>query len=87
MIPNEPPWIVEIDGVQFATPETVLLLLKAVIEVRDQLEAENEALMAWQRAARKQYPELEKLIAAIAPNGEAETIEIVDPPRMWNPDE
>ena len=44
MIPNEPPWIVEIDGVQFAAPEAVLLLLKAVSEERDKLEAENEAL-------------------------------------------
>ena len=37
MIPNEPPWIVEIDGIQFAAPEAVLLLLKAVSEERDSL--------------------------------------------------
>jgi len=44
MIPNEPPWIVEIDGTQFAAPESVLLLLKAVSEERDELEEENEVL-------------------------------------------
>ena len=44
MIPSEAPRIVEIDGTKFAAPEAVLLLLKAVSEERDQLEAENEAL-------------------------------------------
>lgn len=51
------------------------------------LKAENETLLAWQRAARKQHPDLEKLIAAIEPKGEGEVIEIVNPPKMWNPNE
>ena len=46
MIPNESPWIVEIDGIQFAAPEAVLLLLKAVSEERD-------SLLAVARAAAK----------------------------------
>lgn len=36
---NEPPWVVEIDGLKFATPEAVVILLKAVSEERDDLEA------------------------------------------------
>ena len=44
MIPSEPPWTVEIDGISFATPESVLMLLKAVSEERDELESENDAL-------------------------------------------
>lgn len=36
---NEPPWVVEIDGIKFATPEAVVILLKAVSEERDDLEA------------------------------------------------
>ena len=34
---NDPPWVVEIDGIKFATPEAVVLLLKAVSEERDEL--------------------------------------------------
>ena len=45
-IQNEPPWIVEIEGVKFATPELVCLLLQDVSEERDQLEEEKEALRA-----------------------------------------
>jgi hypothetical protein len=44
IIPNEPPWVVEIDGIKFATPEAVVLLLKAVSEERDTLEKATEAL-------------------------------------------
>jgi hypothetical protein len=40
VIQNEPPWVVEIEGVKFATPELVCLLLQDVSEERDQLEAE-----------------------------------------------
>ena len=52
-----------------------------------QVEKENEILMAWQRAARREYPDLKKLIAAIAPKDETKMIEIVDPPKTWNPNE
>ncbi len=34
---SDPPWVVEIDGIKFATPEAVVLLLKAVSEERDEL--------------------------------------------------
>ena len=44
MIPSEPPWIVEIDGIKFAAPEIVLLLLKAVSEERDELKEGNAKL-------------------------------------------
>ena len=44
IIPNEPPWIVEIDGISYATPEAVVLLLKAVSEERDTLERATEKL-------------------------------------------
>ena len=40
---SEPPWVVEIDGIKFATPEAVVLLLKAVSEERDTLEAKLKA--------------------------------------------
>ena len=40
VIQQEPPWVVEIEGVKFATPELVCLLLQDVSEERDQLEAE-----------------------------------------------
>ena len=40
---NDPPWVVEIDGIKFATPEAVVLLLKSVSEERDEL---REALGA-----------------------------------------
>ena len=53
MIPSEPPWIIEIDGIQFAAPEAVLLLLKAVSEERDQLEGENEVLKTELRGERE----------------------------------
>ena len=46
MIPNEPPGIIEIEGIKFATPEPVAFLLKAVSEERDDLNAENEKLIA-----------------------------------------
>ena len=46
MIPSEPPWIVEIDGTQFAAPESVLLLLKAVSEERDKLKKKNSQARA-----------------------------------------
>jgi len=46
IIPNEPPWIVEIDGVSYATPEAVVLLLKAVSEERDALEEDIIILRA-----------------------------------------
>ena len=36
---NDPPWVVEIDGVKFATPEAVVILLQSVSEERDALEA------------------------------------------------
>jgi hypothetical protein len=36
-IPSEPPWVVEIEGVKFVTPELVCLLLQEVSEERDQL--------------------------------------------------
>ncbi len=39
---NDPPWVVEIDGIKFTTSEAVFLLLKAVSEERDALEAELE---------------------------------------------
>ena len=45
-IPNEPPWIVEIDGVSYATPEAVVLLLKAVSEERDTLKNAADRLSA-----------------------------------------
>ena len=41
---NDPPWVVEIDGIKFATPEAVVLLLQAVSEERDEL---REALRGW----------------------------------------
>ena len=43
-IPNEAPWVVEIDGIKFAAPEAVVLLLKAVSEERDALEKATDAL-------------------------------------------
>ena len=39
---NDPPWVVEIDGIKFTTSEAVFLLLKAVSEERDALEAQLE---------------------------------------------
>jgi hypothetical protein len=44
VIQNEPPWIVEIEGEKFATPELVCLLLQDVSEERDQLKAEKKTL-------------------------------------------
>ena len=41
---SDPPWVVEIDGIKFATPEAVVLLLKAVSEERDELEARVQRL-------------------------------------------
>lgn len=34
---NDPPCVVEIDGVKFATPEAVVILLQSVSEERDAL--------------------------------------------------
>ena len=34
---NDPPWVVEIDGIKFATPEAVVILLQSVSEERDEL--------------------------------------------------
>ena len=44
VIQNEPPWVVEIEGIKFVTPEMVCLLLQDVSEERDQLEAEKKVL-------------------------------------------
>ena len=44
IIQKEPPWIVEIEGVRFAVPELVCLLLQDVSEERDLLKAENKRL-------------------------------------------
>ena len=41
---NDPPWVVEIDGIKFATPEAVVILLQSVSEERDALEAQVVAL-------------------------------------------
>ena len=41
---SDPPWVVEIDGIKFATPEAVVLLLKAVSEERDALREALERL-------------------------------------------
>lgn len=41
---NDPPWVVDIDGIKFATPEAVVILLEAVSEERDALQ---EALELW----------------------------------------
>ena len=41
-IPTDPPWVVEIDGVKFATPSAVVELLKVVSEERDSLEQRVE---------------------------------------------
>ena len=45
-IPNEAPWVVEIEDIKFAVPEAVCLLLKAVSEERDSLLAVARAA-AW----------------------------------------
>ena len=44
IIQKEPPWVVEIEGVKFVTPELVCLLLQDVSEERDEFEVENKAL-------------------------------------------
>lgn len=41
---NDPPWVVEIDGIKFATPEAVVILLQSVSEERDALEAQAARL-------------------------------------------
>ena len=47
---NDPPWVVEIDGIKFATPEAVVLLLKSVSEERDELQEALEAIVNWSEA-------------------------------------
>ena len=73
MIPNEPPWIVDIDGIQFATPESVLMLLKAVSEERDELEVNETRLLAVARAAKNAVEDMRPLFL------ENESLEVVSP--------
>jgi hypothetical protein len=44
---NDPPWVVEIDGIKFATPEAVVILLQAVSEERDAFEEALAAIVGY----------------------------------------
>ena len=65
---NEPPWIVEIDGISYAVPEAVAFLLKDVSEERDTLKKVAERLSA-ETMAKKFHEYYEEL----APSFDYET--------------
>ena len=55
---NDPPWVVEIDGVKFATPEAVVILLQSVSEERDELrEAGRRVAEELRHHVNEQNPE------------------------------
>ena len=63
VIQNEPPWVVEIEGVKFVAPEMVCLLLQDVSEERDQLETENERLReAINKALSAESPSVTEIV-------------------------
>ena len=73
---NDPPWVVEIDGIKFATPEAVVILLQSVSEERDELEAELrqaniaiEEYQDWLKKAEARVQRLTEALETIAGNG------------------